>query len=188
MAAAVYPLQMAGGVPVITTPAEIDATTAGELRAVLSERQNQGQTLVVVDMTGTEFCDSAGLRELVWAHKRAVADGGGLLLVMTGEGAVARLFAITGLDHILPRFASLALALAQASATTVRRPGRGAAAPRSVTARRRRPATVNSAARPSRPGASAPGSALLTAAPPGTVSTSATRPPTPARSPGHSPP
>jgi anti-anti-sigma regulatory factor len=37
----------------------------------------------VVDLTGTQFCDSAGLRELVWAHKRTVADGG-LRLVMAG--------------------------------------------------------------------------------------------------------
>lgn len=60
----------------VAAPAEIDTTTAGQLRAVLFEWQTQGYTTVVVDLTGTQFCDSTGLRELVWAHKRAVADGG----------------------------------------------------------------------------------------------------------------
>jgi hypothetical protein len=33
---------------------------------------------VIVDLTGTQFCDSAGLYQLVLAHKRAAADGGRL--------------------------------------------------------------------------------------------------------------
>jgi anti-sigma B factor antagonist len=68
---------MAGGVPVVTAPSEIDATNAGELRAILLKWQGRGHTTVVVDVTGTVFCDSAGLRELVRAHQRAVADGRG---------------------------------------------------------------------------------------------------------------
>jgi anti-sigma B factor antagonist len=108
---------MTGGVPVITAPAEIDTTTAGELRAVLLEWQRRGHTTVVVDLTGTEFCDSTGLRELVWAHKRAVADGGGLRLVTLADGAFMRIFTVTGLDGILPRCATVAQALAQAPAS-----------------------------------------------------------------------
>src|SRR5262249_38349559 len=77
MSATKYPFQMVGGVPVVTAPPEIDATTVGQLRAILLEWHTRGHTTVVVDMTGTLFCDSAGLRELVWAHKRGVADGGG---------------------------------------------------------------------------------------------------------------
>src|SRR5207237_1772817 len=107
-----YPFQMAGGVPVIAAPDEIDTTTAGQLRAVLFEWQTQGYTTVVVDLTGTQFCDSTGLRELVWAHKRAVADGGGLRLVIPAEGAFARIFTVTGLDGIVPRYATVQQALA----------------------------------------------------------------------------
>lgn len=58
-------------------------------------------------MTCTRFCDSAGLTVLVRAHKRAVADGGGLRLVIAAGGAAARVFAITRLDLVIPLFSSL---------------------------------------------------------------------------------
>lgn len=37
MLATGYPFQMAGGVPVVAVPAEIDTTTAAGLRAILFE-------------------------------------------------------------------------------------------------------------------------------------------------------
>ena len=113
-----YPFQMVGGVPVVTAPAEIDATTAGQLRAILLEWHSRGHTTVVVDMTGTLFCDSAGLRELVWAHKRGVAEGGGLHLVIPAGGAVLRVLTVTGLDHLIPHFAALEQALARVPAAS----------------------------------------------------------------------
>ena len=115
-----YPFQMVGGVPVVTAPAEIDATTAGRLRAILLEWHSRGHTTVVVDMTGTLFCDSAGLRELVWAHKRSVAEGGGLRLVIPAGGAVLRVLTVTGLDRLIPQFATLEEALAQMPAAAGR--------------------------------------------------------------------
>jgi anti-sigma B factor antagonist len=132
-------LQTAGGVPVVTAPAEIDTTNAGELRAILLQWQSRGHATVVVDMTGTLFCDSAGLRELVWAHKRAMADGGGLRLVIPAEGAVLRIFTVTGLDGIIPRFATLAQALARMPAA---RPLRRGPAPESVGAPASPPAPI----------------------------------------------
>ena len=60
--------------------AETDITTAEQLRTVLLRAANRGYATVVVDMTLTRFCDSAGLTVLVRAHKRAVADGGELRL------------------------------------------------------------------------------------------------------------
>jgi anti-sigma B factor antagonist len=73
---------MADGVPVVTAPAEIDVTTAGQLRAMLAEWAARGHTTIVVDMSGTQFCDSAGLTVLVRAHKQALAGNGGLRLVL----------------------------------------------------------------------------------------------------------
>ena len=111
-----YGVQMAGGVPVVTAPAEIDMTTAGQLRAILLQWHTRGHVTVVVDMTGTQFCDSAGLRELVRAHQRAVAEGGELRLVLPADGAVPRVFTVTGLDRLIPHFAALEQALAQVPA------------------------------------------------------------------------
>jgi anti-sigma B factor antagonist len=73
-----------------------------------------------VDMTGTRFCDSAGLTVLVRAHKLAVAEGGGLRLVVPAGGAVARIFAITLLDQVFPLFASLDEVLARGPAAVMR--------------------------------------------------------------------
>jgi anti-anti-sigma factor len=116
MPAAGYPVQMAGGVPVVTAPAEIDITTSGQLQAVLSEWRTRGHATVVVDMTDTQFCDSAGLMELVRAHRQAVAHGGGLRLVISADTAILRVFTLIGLDRVIPRFASLEQALAQTAA------------------------------------------------------------------------
>jgi anti-sigma B factor antagonist len=105
---------MAGGVPVVTAPAEIDVSTAGQLRAMLVAWAARGHTTLVVDMTGTEFCDSAGLSVLVEAHKQALAGGGGLRLVLPASGSVVRVFTVTGLDGLIPHFTGLEQALAQA--------------------------------------------------------------------------
>jgi anti-sigma B factor antagonist len=115
-----YRFQMISGVPVVTAPAEIDTTTAGELRAILFEWHSRGHTTVVVDLTGTRFCDSAGLRELARAHKRAVAYGGGLRLVILADGAFLRVFTVIGLDGIIPHFATLEQALAEVPAAAIR--------------------------------------------------------------------
>lgn len=75
----VYLREMSVSVAVVAAPAEIDVTMAGQLRPLLLEATAAtGHSTVVVDLTGTEFCDSAGLHTLLRAHKRAVAGGGGL--------------------------------------------------------------------------------------------------------------
>jgi anti-sigma B factor antagonist len=64
----------------------------------------------VVDMTRTQFCDTAGLHALVGAHKQALAQGGQLRLA-TSSPSILRVFAITGIDRVIPRFTSLDSAL-----------------------------------------------------------------------------
>ena len=113
-----FPVEAVGGVPVVTAPEDIDITNADGLRAALAEAAARGQATLVVDMTRTQFCDTAGLHALVSADKRARARGGQVLLAMRGA-AVLRIFAITGLDRVIPHFTSLEQALAQASAAPV---------------------------------------------------------------------
>jgi len=108
------------GIPVVTAPAEIDIITAGQLRTVLLHSVAHGQATIVVDMTGTTFCDSAGFSVLVRAHKQTLAEGGGLRLVIPADSAVARSFTLTGLDQVIPRFASLDHALAPGPGPAIR--------------------------------------------------------------------
>jgi anti-sigma B factor antagonist len=99
-----YPIEMVNGVPVVAAPEEIDASNAGWLRAALLEAAARGHATFVVDMTGTQFCDSAGLGVLVRAHNRALADGGELRLVIPASAMVLRVFALTGIDRVIPNF------------------------------------------------------------------------------------
>jgi anti-sigma B factor antagonist len=106
------PVEVIRGVPVVTAPEEIDITNAAALRVALLEAAAHGRGAVVVDMSGTQFCDSVGLHVLVRAHKRAQAEGGELLLVVPAA-TVLRISAITGIDGTIPNFLSLEDALAR---------------------------------------------------------------------------
>jgi len=98
-------------VPVVATPEEIDITSAEGLREALLEAVARGHGTFVVDMSLTRFCDSSGLQALVAAHRRARAEDGEVFLVIP-DAAVLRVFALTGMDRVIPNFASLNEALA----------------------------------------------------------------------------
>ena len=106
------------GVLVVATPAEVDVITAEQLRVVLLRTAGRGHATIVVDMTRTRACDSAGLHVLAGAHNRAQAEGGELRLVI-GASGVLRIFAITGVDRVMPRFADPAAAVAPLPAVTI---------------------------------------------------------------------
>ena len=110
-----FPLEVVSGVPVVTAPEEIDITNAPELRSALLEAAAHGHGTLVADMTRTQFCDSSGMRTLLAAHKRAQAEGGELRLVISAA-PVLRVFALTGIDRMIPNFTTLDEALAQTSA------------------------------------------------------------------------
>jgi anti-sigma B factor antagonist len=113
-----FSVEMVGGVPVIAVPEEIDIANAAELRAALLHSAALGTATAVVNMAGTEFCDSAGLNVLIRAQQRAQAQGGEVRVVM-GGAAVRRVFAVTAIDRVLPTFPSLEEALAPAPAGTI---------------------------------------------------------------------
>jgi len=104
------------------------------LRAALLEAAGHGSRMLVVDMARTQFCDSAGLHVLFRAHKRARAEGSELLLVICAA-AVLRIFAVTGIDRLIPNFPDLDQALAPTPAVPgFSLPGALAAGPASATA------------------------------------------------------
>jgi anti-sigma B factor antagonist len=108
-----FPDTLINGVPVVATPAEIDITTADQLCAALLHAAGDGHPVIVVDMTGTRFCDSAGLHTVTAAYKRVRADGSELRLVLPAGGSVPRVFALTGIDRFVPCFADLEEAVAK---------------------------------------------------------------------------
>jgi anti-sigma B factor antagonist len=104
------------GVPVVSAPAEIDVTNAAQLGDALRSCADAGNGSLVVDMSTTTFCDSAGVEQLVRAHRRAEAVDGEVRLVI-GVVTVMRILAIIGVDRIMPVFTSLDDALAETSAS-----------------------------------------------------------------------
>jgi anti-sigma B factor antagonist len=105
-----FPVEVVEGVPVVTAPEEVDIANVAGLRAAVSEAVGAGSALVIVDMSRTRFCDSAGLNVLVTADRQARAEGGEVRLVIVAA-AIVRVVALTGVDRVIPVYASLEEAL-----------------------------------------------------------------------------
>jgi anti-sigma B factor antagonist len=102
-----------GEAAVITLPEEIDISNSDQVREELLSVLNRGPAVLIVDMAGTTFCDSAGVNALVRAHKRATADGAEIRLVVASLG-VQRVLAITGVDRLIPVYPTMTAALDEA--------------------------------------------------------------------------
>jgi anti-anti-sigma regulatory factor len=68
--------------PAVSAPEEIRDDGADWLRAAMLASAADGHSRLVVDVSGTQFADPPGLRMLVPAYERALAEGRarGLLL------------------------------------------------------------------------------------------------------------
>jgi anti-sigma B factor antagonist len=108
-----FEIRWSEGLPVVSAPDEIDTTNADALREALASCVDGGHATLVVDMSTTIFCDSAGMKELVQAHKDALAAGGEVRLVV-GTAPVMRVLALVGADQVLPIFTDLDEALSDA--------------------------------------------------------------------------
>src|SRR5262249_26501092 len=105
---------MIGEVPVVIAPAEIDITTADQLRTVLLTTATRGHVPVVVDLSLTRFCDCWGRHPLRRQQRRPQAKGEERGRVIPAGGTVPRILALTRLDRLIPCFASLEEAVARA--------------------------------------------------------------------------
>jgi anti-sigma B factor antagonist len=95
-----FPVSWYGHTAVVKLPAEIDLTIADAAREALLSVLNQGAPGLVVDMTATTFCDSAGITALVRAARRAAANGATMRLAATAP-PVLRVFSLVGIDRLI---------------------------------------------------------------------------------------
>ncbi len=105
-------------------PAEIDMACAGQVAEDLASMLADGVEVAVVDMSGTTFCDTAGVQALVAAWRQAQANDTELRLVVPSP-VVRRVFELLEVDRMLPVFTTLHEAMADAPADTPGRPGSG---------------------------------------------------------------
>ncbi len=86
---------------VVAMPDEIDLGNSDDVGEQLKAVAGQSPELITADLTGTMFCDSAGVYVLTRVHEQVTANGGELRLAL-GDSPVARIFQLTGLDKIMP--------------------------------------------------------------------------------------
>jgi anti-sigma B factor antagonist len=106
-------VRWAGPHAVAAVPAEIDAANADEVRQGLLAAASLGAAVLVIDMSATTFCDSAGVQGIIAAHQQAAAAGTQLRLVAP---AVQRILTLIGIDQLVPIYPTLEEALAGAPA------------------------------------------------------------------------
>jgi anti-sigma B factor antagonist len=99
------------GPPIVSTPDEIDVTNSDELRLALLAASADDAPVVVADLSATSFCDSTALGVLVRAAKQLTSNGAQLRLVAQAA-PVLRILTLTGVDTVLPVYATLPEALA----------------------------------------------------------------------------
>jgi anti-sigma B factor antagonist len=121
-----FPATTVSGIPVVRGPSEIDIANAGFLRAGLLAAAEQGHATIVADLSQTVFCDTVGLQVLVLGHRRAVAEGGELRLVVR-TAPLRRLLQLTGVDQVIPNFSTLDEALSELPAIAIQPPRAGLA-------------------------------------------------------------
>ena len=111
-------LRWMGEQAVVTAPAEIDAANAGEIRQALLAAASHDAAVLIIDMSATTFCDSAGVQAIIDTYNQAAATHTQLRLVAT---AVLRILTLVGVDQLTPIYPTLeaALAGAPAAAATV---------------------------------------------------------------------
>ncbi len=105
-----FPVRLVDGLAVVTTPDEIDVANAAHFRAALLAAAEFGRPAIVVDMSGTEFCDSTGLNVLVRALRQADQGGSAIRLVVRGT-ALQRILTVTGVGSMFGRYDHLDQAL-----------------------------------------------------------------------------
>jgi anti-sigma B factor antagonist len=79
---------------------ELDLYAAPQFDDALVEAEGESWPLLVLDLSGLEFMDSAGLRLIVRTHARA-EQAGRRMVVVNGPDTVARVFTVTSLDRQL---------------------------------------------------------------------------------------
>ena len=104
-------MQWLGQVAVVTVPAEIDISNADNVRDDLLSVVKDGPAALVVDMSETTFCDSAGVNSLVRVYQQALAVSAAVRLVVRAS-AVQRVLAITGVDRLIDTFPTVDAAVA----------------------------------------------------------------------------
>jgi anti-anti-sigma factor len=88
MAVEDYKLPRIGRHGVVTLPAEVDVTNADEIRQALLTAASHGAAVLIIDMSGTTLCDSAGVGAIIAAVVHDDLRHGGLRFAPARTGSL----------------------------------------------------------------------------------------------------
>jgi anti-anti-sigma factor len=96
-------VQRSGDTAVVTLVGELDLATADRLRTRLLTvvRSDPAPSRLVLDVSGLHFVDAAGIAVLLTAQ-RALAAGGGKVVLRSPSRLVTRVVKVLQLQHLLP--------------------------------------------------------------------------------------
>lgn len=92
--------QQDGDVHRVAPHGELDVASAPALDAELHRVESLAPTTIVLDLSGLTFLDSTGIRLLVAAHERALAQPHAISF-LAGPPVVQRVIEMSGLDAVL---------------------------------------------------------------------------------------
>jgi len=95
-------LEERGDTAVVLISGACDVSRHEHLRERLLEAEAGGARRIVVDLTALRFIDSIGLRLVIAAWNRARQEGHRFSVALATSGQVQRVFALTGVDQIVP--------------------------------------------------------------------------------------
>jgi anti-sigma B factor antagonist len=96
----------AGKCVILTLAGELDVTNAAEAEEAVRVAWQDSPSCLVFDLTRLTFMDSTGVRVLVRARRRAIQDGGTVVLAGLTP-SVSRIMEVTGLNRAFPIHATL---------------------------------------------------------------------------------
>jgi anti-sigma B factor antagonist len=99
------------GDALVVVHGELDLFTAPDLREQLRAQIDRHPARLVVDLADCSFVDASGCHAVLTASRR-LADHGGRLAIVNTDPAIARVFAVMGLDELFPVVATRAEAVA----------------------------------------------------------------------------
>jgi anti-anti-sigma factor len=97
--------QLSNGWHAIVVAGEVDIASVDELQGAIDQAfEKEGD--VVVDLTGSTFMDSTGLKALVMADRKLNEEGRAFAIVVQG-GPVSRLIDLSGVNKTIRTVSSL---------------------------------------------------------------------------------
>lgn len=89
---------------------EPDVSSSASLRTAVNDALADGNTTVLVDLSGVTFVDSTGLGSLVTLHQSSARHGAVVALVAPSE-SVQHVLRLLGVDDVVPTYAAAQHAL-----------------------------------------------------------------------------